>query len=99
MQIFARTGVLFLGFGLMIERAWAITILWSWFLQPVVGVAVSLVTVAGVFVMISVVRMGFSKPLPDDQTPAVGTALLHLAAQALAIPIGLGFGWLVLHFL
>lgn len=97
MNLICKFGLLFMGFGLMIWRSYALMLMWNWFVSPGFGVApVTLATAAGVSMIFGMIRMSMHRPVAGEKEPTNGEELQRLIVHALAVPIGIGFAWLVL---
>ncbi len=83
-----------IGLALLMWRAWAVAILWGWFVTPQFGVAVpAFWMIFGLLLFVSLVKASSSSNKTGNDAQDQKNAWLSLLGHAIAPPLSVAFGW------
>jgi predicted phage tail protein len=81
-------------------RAWALTVLWAWFLVPLGMVALSISSAIGISIIVGMFTQHLAKESKDEKAKDTYELIGDIAGRAIGAPLlSLFFGWIVTLFM
>lgn len=96
MKVFANLFYIFV-FGplLMIESGWAISTAWGWFIAPLGAPQLGIAQAIGLRLTLQLIAI---KAIRRDKEEGIKQLYERALGVAIAMPIGVGLGWIVKQF-